>query len=130
MSQRIRDKTNKGYHKLIVWQKAKEFVSLVYRYSEDFPKSEEFGLKGQFRRATVSVVLNIVEGYRRRSTKEFLRFIDIAWASLTEVEAILEICLELKFLTDSKYDELERNRSEIAYLINGLVKSLRKNLSK
>lgn len=83
----MNDKTGKGYHKLIVWQKAREFVSLIYKYTDDFPRSEEFGLKGQIRRASVSVVLNIVEGYRRRSTKEFLRFIDFAQASLTEVEA-------------------------------------------
>lgn len=124
----IRDRAEKGYHKLLVWKKAKEYVSLIYKTTEQFPKSEEFGLKGQLRRAAVSVVLNIVEGYRRRSTKEFIRFIDIAQASLTEVEAILEISLDLEYLNDDQYVELENKRSELAFLLNSLVKSLRKNL--
>ncbi len=124
----FRDKTEKGYHKLLVWKKAREFVSLIYITSTIFPKSEGFGLTSQVRRASVSVVLNIVEGYRRKSTKEFIRFIDIAQASLTEVEAILEISLDLKYLSGEKYIELEDKRSELAFLLNSLVKSLRKNL--
>ena len=124
----FRDKTEKGYHKLLVWKKAREFVSLIYITSTIFPKSEGFGLTSQVRRASVSVVLNIVEGYRRKSTKEFIRFIDIAQASLTEVEAILEISLDLKYLSEEKYIELEDKRSELAFLLNSLVKSLRKNL--
>ncbi len=124
----LRDRSEKGYHKLIVWKKAKEFVSIIYKAAEQFPKAEEFGLKGQLRRASVSVVLNIVEGYRRKSTKEFIRFIDIAQASLTEVEAILEIALDLEYLNDEKYVELENKRSELAFLLNSLIKSLRKKL--
>ena len=53
-------KDEKGYHKLLVWQRARELVLIIYKYTEDFPKSEEFGLRGQLRRAAVSVVLNIV----------------------------------------------------------------------
>ncbi len=125
----FRDRSNKGYHKLIVWQKAKSFVSAVYKLTELFPKSEEFGLKSQLQRASVSVVLNIVEGYRRKSTKEFIRFIDIAQASLAEIEAILEIVLDLSYISTAKYDEIENQRSEVAFLLNSLLKSLRKKLS-
>lgn len=125
----IRDKTDKGYHKLIVWQKAKNLVSLIYEVTENFPRSEEFGLKSQVRRASVSVVLNIVEGYRRRSTKEFLRFIDFAWASLTEVEACLEIALDLGYVAEGKFNVMEEKRSEVAFMLNGLVKSLRTKTS-
>ena len=124
----INDKTGKGYHKLIVWQKTRDFVYQIYKYSDSFPKAEEFGLKGQLRRAAVSVVLNIVEGYRRRSTREFLRFLDIAQASLAEVEAILELLLDLKYISSKEYVPLEQKRMELAYLMNGLVKSLNKKL--
>lgn len=120
-----RDKTNKGYHRLIVWQKARTFVSSVYDITYNFPRSEEFGLKSQTRRAAISVVLNIVEGYRRRSTKEFLRFLDIAWASLTEVEACLEIALDLKYINGKEFLEIEEKRSEIAYMLNSLVRTLK-----
>ena len=126
----IRDKSRKGYHKLLVWQKAREFVILIYKYTENYPRSEEFGLKGQTRRASVSILLTIVEGYRRRSTKEFLRFLDISEASLTEVEACLELVLDLGFLEEKEYNELEQKRAELGFLIDSFEKSLKRRLNK
>ncbi len=119
------EKKNKGYHKLIVWQRARELVKLIYLYSENFPKSEEFGLKGQLRRATVSVVLNLVEGYRRRTTKEYLHFLNNADSSLSEVEAALELSLDLNFLDEKSYEVLESKRGEVGYLLSQLIKSLK-----
>ena len=119
------DKRNKGYHKLIVWQKTRELVKLIYLYTESFSKSEEFGLKGQLRRAAVSVVLNLVEGYRRRTTKEYLYFLNNADSSLSEVEAALELSLDLNFLDEKSYEVLESKRSEVGYLLSQLIKSLK-----
>ncbi len=119
-------KINKGYHKLLVWEKARKFVSLIYRETENFPHSEIFGLRFQIRRASVSVILNIVEGHRRRSTKEFLRFLDTADASLTEVEACLELSPDLGYINKSKYEKMEAERSELVFMLIALMKSLRK----
>lgn len=125
----MKDKDNKGYHKLLVWKKAREFVKLIYLITEGFPRAEEFGLKGQLRRAAVSVLLNIVEGYRRRSTKQFLHFVaDFSGASLAEVEACLEVSLDLDFLTQKDYELAENRRAELAYLLDSLEKSLKKSL--
>ncbi|MEK7580834.1 MAG: four helix bundle protein [Patescibacteria group bacterium] len=118
----------KGYHKLILWQKAREFLKLVYKHSEKFPKSEEYGLKSQLRRATVSVLLNIVEGYRRNSTKEFIRFLNISGASLSEVEACIEIAIDLGYFTQTEYKILEERRVEIEVILFSFEKSLRKKL--
>ena len=115
----------KGYHKLIVWQRARELVKLVYIHTENFPKAEEFGLKNQLRRAAVSIVLNIVEGYRRNTTKDYLHFLNTADGSLSEVEAALEICLDLDFILQEKYSLLEAKRSEVGYLLSQLIKSLK-----
>lgn len=120
------DKVNKGYHKLLVWQRARELVKLVYQQTDVLPKNEEFGLKSQIRRAAVSVVLNIVEGHRRSSRKEFLYFLNIATGSLVEVEACLELCTDLQFLSNEAFDEIENKRGEVAYLILQLIKSLNK----
>ena len=120
----MREKETKGYHKLLVWQRAKELVLLVYKHTEDFPKSEEFGLKGQLRRAAVSVALTIVEGYRRQTTKDYLHFLNIAEGSIIEVEAALEICYELAFLSRIAYEELEEKRREAHFLFFRLIKSL------
>ncbi len=119
---------NKGYHKLILWQKAREFLKLVYKYSEKFPKSEEYVLKSQLRRAAISVVLNIVEGYRRSTTKEFIRFLNISGASLTEVEACIEIATDLGYFTLADYRLLEERRVEIEIILFFFEKSLRKKL--
>lgn len=119
------DKGNKGYHKLIVWQRAKQLIVLVYKNTDSFPKSEEFGLKGQLRRAVVSVALTIVEGYRRSSRRDFLHFLNIAEASLAEVEAALEISLDLEFFKIDAYNQIEEKRREVAYLLHQLIKSLK-----
>lgn len=118
-------KEDKGYHKLLIWQRARELLKLIYLHSENFPKSEEFGLKSQVRRAGVSVVLNIVEGYRRSTTKDFLHFLNISNGSLSELEAAFEIALDLNFVTQEKYSEIETKRSEVGYLLHQFIKSLR-----
>lgn len=97
----------------------------VYLQTENFPKSEEFGLKGQIRRAAVSVVLNIVEGHRRGSRKDYIHFLNIADGSLAEFEACLEICLDLKYLSQENYDALESKRREVGFLLSQLIKSLK-----
>ncbi len=126
----IKDKLEKGYHKLLVWRKAKDFVVMVYKYTQSYPKAEEFGLKGQTRRAAVSVVLTLVEGYRRRSVKEFLRFLDISESSLAEVEASLELAFYTGFLKEKEYIELEEKRAEPGYLLDAFENSLRRRLQK
>lgn len=123
---KVKDKAEKGYHRLLIWQKARELVLLVYKYTDSFPKSEEFGLKGQLRRAAVSVVLNIVEGHRRNSRKEFLYFLNIAFGSATEVEAALELALDLGFISEKNYSECESKRGEVAFLLNSFIKSLKR----
>lgn len=84
---------NKGYHRLKLVEKLKFFIKHTYEATEKFPRSETFGLTSQLRRAAVSALLNIVEGDRRKSTKEFLRFLEIADASLAEVEIALELAI-------------------------------------
>lgn len=120
-----RDRSNKGYHKLILWQKTREFVKLIYKVTEKFPKAEEYGLKGQLRRAAVSVVLNIVEGYRRKTTKEFLRFLNISAVSLTEIEACIELAGDLSFMSVNELGLLEDKRSEIEAILYSFEKSLK-----
>jgi four helix bundle protein len=119
----------KGYHDLIVWQKSRELVKAVYELTEKFPYKETYGLTSQIRRAALSVVLNIVEGDRRNSRKEFLRFLDTADASLTEVEACLEIALDLKYLTLEEYEKIETSRKEIAKMLTSLIKSIKSYIS-
>jgi len=111
------DKKEKGYHKLLVWQKMREILILTYKLTDKLPKGEEFGLKPQMRRAVVSVISNFVEGYLKRSEKEKLHFMDIAETSLLELEVQSEICLILKYWSGKEYAEFDKKRSEVGYFL-------------
>ncbi|MBU0569734.1 four helix bundle protein [Patescibacteria group bacterium] len=96
----MRNKKEKGYHKLLLWKRLKTFIKLVYQLTESLPKTEEFGLITQMRRAIISVISNFVEGYLDRSQKNKLRYLGIARASLMELEAQSEICKILALVLD------------------------------
>lgn len=116
----------KGYHKLLIWQRARELVKLVYLVSNKFPESEKHNLTSQIRRAVVSIVLNIVEGHKRSIfQKEFKRFLNIADGSLVEVEACLELALDLGFLSKQDFEKVEAIRRELGAMLNSFIKNLK-----
>lgn len=123
------EKNIKGYKKLEVWQKAHEFVLLTYKYTEDFPKSEIFGLTSQIRRAVVSVAANIVEGQVSNSKRDFLNCLNMANKSLVETEYLLETTLDLIYLSKERYEQLEVLRISVGNLLNGLIRSIRIKLN-
>ena len=92
----------KSYRDLIVWQKAMGLVTDVYAITKDFPKEEQYGLTAQIRRSAVSVPSNIAEGYGRKSTLDYIRFLQIACGSLYELQTQLEISVNLKYMTKEK----------------------------
>jgi len=98
---------------LVVWQKAMELVTDVYRVTSDFPKHEIYGLTGQIRRAAVSVPSNLAEGHGRTSRREFHQFISQARGSLVEVETQLEIARNLGYLSIPIASELLANASRV-----------------
>lgn len=79
------------YKDLFVWQKSVNLVEQIYQATQNLPKSEQFGLTSQMRRAAVSVPSNIAEGYRRRSLGDYIRFLSIADGSSGELETQLII---------------------------------------
>jgi four helix bundle protein len=121
----VRDgKVEKGFRKLIVWQKAHQWVLLIYKLTEEFPKHEMFGLVSQMRRAAVSVTANMAEGYGAGGKGQFGRYLDIAQGSLAEVEYYLILALDLKYLTQPAYEQVESLRAETGYLLYRLIESL------
>ena len=121
----IRDKKNKGYRKLKVWEKAHNFAVEVYKISKSFPREELYGLTSQIRRASFSVPINIVEGNASNSRKEFLNFLNIANRSLVETEYLLEILLEIEMLNKDNYLKLEELRSEVAVILISFIKGVK-----
>jgi four helix bundle protein len=103
---------SKGFRNWIVWQKAHAGVLADYAASHSFLKEEVFGLTSQLRRAVSSVPANIVEGYRRRSKSDKLRFFNIAQASLDEGTSFFILAHDLKYaattVLQSQSDEVAR----------------------
>ena len=114
----------KTHHDLSVWQKSIDFVTSVYKITEDFPKTEIYGLTNQVRRAVVSVPSNIAEGAARTSKKEFSHFLSISLGSLSEVETQLIVSRNLNFTPDEQFMRLMSDLIEIRKMIIGLKKSL------
>jgi len=85
----------KSFLDLIVWQKSHLFVLEVYKLTQDFPKTELYGLTSQFRRAAVSIPANIAEGFRRKGRVEKVRFMNIAQPSVEETKYYLILSKDL-----------------------------------
>ncbi len=112
------------YHKLVAYKEADAFLKKVYGATACFPKSEMYNLTSQFRRAALSVVLNIVEGQARGSKADMRRFLFISRGSLAECAYLLEFSREIGYIDASKYEELESQRRKAGYLLQRLVDSL------
>ncbi len=87
----------KSFLDLIVWQKAHQFVLSVYRLTENFPKSEIYGLSSQMRRAAVAIPANIAEGFKKKGKANKARFMNIAQGSLEECRYYLILARDLKY---------------------------------
>ncbi|MDD3641147.1 MAG: four helix bundle protein [Atribacterota bacterium] len=117
--------TVKSFEDLVVWKDARIFTNKIYLLTIKFPNEELYGLTSQIRRATVSIMSNIAEGFDRRSDKELSNFLSIARASSAEVQNDLYIALDLKYISQSEFDELYQESKKIARQINALMKYLK-----
>ena len=113
------------HKKLRVWQKAIDLVEAIYDSTREFPHNEEYGLKSQMRRAAVSVPSNIAEGLTRAGKNDRLRFLNIAHASLSEIDTQLEICVRVLPLKKHAVDKLEAGVLDVEMLLSGLIRSMR-----
>ena len=109
------------FKNLIVYQKSKELVKQVYGLLKQFPEDERFALCGQMRRAAISVPSNIVEGMARLSTKDQTHFLNIAYGSLMELYAQLDIAHDLGYLSENEFIKIETQIDEIDKMIVSLT---------
>lgn len=115
---------NVGYKNLIAWQLADKLAWEVYLLTDKFPKDEIYGLTSQLRRAILSVVLNIVEGFSRNNKNEFRRFLNISLGSLSESDYLLQFSLNRKYIDERGYNKVSDLRTETGKVLWGLMKSL------
>lgn len=108
------------FEKLNAWQEARKLVANVYRLLEKFPKTENYALCDQLRRAAISVPSNIAEGTGRMAVKEQIHFLEIAFGSLMEVYCQLQIAVDLGYITPEDLQETKREIFTTSKLISGL----------
>lgn len=120
------ERSDKGFRKLIVWQKAHQLVLLIYKLTEKFPKAEIYALTSQLQRAAVSVPANIAEGYGYGRDGQTGRFLEIARGSLSEVEYYLVLCQDLRYISTDEYQQAETLRAEVGFLLYRLLQTVKK----
>ena len=116
----------RSFRDLIVWQKAHQFVLLVYRYTKSFPREEIYGLSSQFRRSAISIPANIAEGFKKRSRTDKARFMNISQGSLEECRYYLILAADLGYGT---HGTLLENLEEVSRLLEGYTKAILANNS-
>ncbi|GAB4463223.1 MAG: four helix bundle protein [Anaerolineae bacterium] len=109
------------------WQRARELTKAVYVATEQGRFAKDFPLRDQIRRASLSIMLNIAEGFARRSNKEFVRFLFIAHGSTAEVQSALYVAKDLNYLSATEFDALYQHADEIARMLSGFIKYLENN---
>jgi four helix bundle protein len=120
----------RSYRDLVAWQKAMALLVSVYAQTEQFPKHELYGLSQQLRRAVVSVPSNIAEGSSRRSTQEFLRYLNIASGSLAEVETQISAARMLDYVSLEQEKNLLTQSDEVSRIIQGLYNALQTKITR
>ena len=109
---------------LVVWQRAVELSTGIYRLTGSFPKSEQFGLVNQMRRASVSIASNIAEGYGRSTKGEYLLFLGHARGSKCELQTQLVIAKRLGFGAETSYQSAERLCADISRMLIAMMRKL------
>ena len=113
-----------NFEDLDAWKKSRQLAKLIYELSSHGSFSKDFALKDQIRRAAVSVMSNIAEGFDRGGDAEFRHFLAIAAGSLGELRFQLYVALDANFISKTQFDDLSLLARETGQVIGGLMKYL------
>ena len=114
----------KNYKELNVWQKSYKLCLHIYKVTKRFPKDEMYGLTSQIRRSAVSIPSNIAEGYGRKTTLEYVRFLYIAYGSVCELETQTMISGDLDYVEKKGLQELKEEIGDVERMLKAMIKSL------
>jgi four helix bundle protein len=117
----------KNFEEIEAWQKARELSRAIYACSGEGAFSKDYGLRDQIRRAAVSILSNIAEGFERGGSAEFVQFLSIAKGSTGEVEAQLYIALDQGYIDKDQFDSLKALASSTKKLIAGFMNYIKKS---
>jgi four helix bundle protein len=119
----------RDHRKLRVFQESHRLTLAIYKHTKSFPKEEWYGLRVQIRRASVSVATNMVEGSARRTTREYLNFLNIARASGAEAAYLVRLTFELEMLTKDGFALLDQMCFRLLPQLEALVESVARLLA-
>jgi len=115
----------KDFRNLKVWEKAHLLTLKIYKLTEQYPREELYGLTSQIRRASVSIPTNIAEGCVRSSDADFSRFLYIALGSTSELEYLILLSKDLKFIKNELQVELNNEVNEIKKMLISMIKKIK-----
>ena len=115
------------FEDLEVWIAAKDASVMIYKITENESLRKDFGLKDQIRRASISVISNIAEGFERNGNKEFIQFLSIAKGSAGEVRAQLYIIKELNFINEEEFVLLYEKVTQVSKMLSGFINYIKQS---
>src|SRR3989337_4372474 len=115
------------FEDLVAWQKARALTKQIYEITKQGSFSKDYGLCDQIRRATVSVMSNLAEGFERGSSSEFHQFIVIAKASCAEARSQLYVAYDVAHITQNQFDDATKLAEEVSPIIGGLKTAIGKH---
>jgi four helix bundle protein len=119
--------TFKTLEQIDAWKKSRELTKQIYRITGQRAFARDYGLKDQIRRACVSVMSNIAEGFERSGSGEFTQFLAIAKGSAGEVRSQLYVALDQAYLRQEEFDTVSRDAMEVRRMLSGLMSYLRRS---
>ncbi|MEM7333101.1 MAG: four helix bundle protein, partial [Chloroflexota bacterium] len=117
-----------NFEEIRAWQQARILTKEIYSLSDGENFNKDFGLRDQIRRASVSIMANIAEGFDCDSQKEFARFLEIARRSAVEVQSLLYVALDVGYIEQKTFNKYYENARSTKALIGGFRHSLLKKV--
>ena len=117
----------KRFEELDCWKEVRSFVNVVYRLTKKADFRKDFDLISQIRRSAISSMANTAEGFHRRSSKDFLKFLDYSRSSIAETISHAYVALDQNYINDQEMSELLQSGNLAWKKINGLISYLKKN---
>jgi four helix bundle protein len=116
--------TAKSFEELEVWKRGRTLASELYGRSSQGHFARDFGLRDQIRRAAISIVSNIAEGFERGGNKEFIHFLYIAKGSAAELRSQLYVCLDLHYIDQREFEIFSEQLLSLSRQLNSLIRYL------
>lgn len=115
------------FEDILSWQEARKLTNQIYELTNRHQFKKDLGLCEQIKRAAISIMSNIAEGFDRQSKKEFIRFFDYSSASSSEVQSHLYVALDQKYISEEDFKNAYNQAKKTKSLINGFIAYLKKN---